>query len=65
MGKVHFLPESLTMQFTYQLTQKDCYDAIIANRNRKFSGRWAPKILLTICIFLLLFSVYASFADPV
>jgi len=41
------------MRVTYQLTQKDFYEALIANRNRRFMGKWGPRFLIAVALLML------------
>jgi hypothetical protein len=52
------------MQVTFQFTQKDFYQALVANRNRRFLTKWGPRFLISIALFFLCFSLYAMVAWP-
>jgi heme/copper-type cytochrome/quinol oxidase subunit 2 len=38
------------MQVTYELTQKDFFDSLIAHRNRSAIGKWTARVLVSIVL---------------
>jgi hypothetical protein len=55
------------MQVTYELTQRDFYEALIAHRNRTAAKKWSRRllalvVLLALVLCLVLFAVHANSA---
>ncbi|HTV64514.1 MAG TPA: YcxB family protein [Bryocella sp.] len=52
------------MQITYELTQKDFFDSLIAHRNRSAVTRWSLRIILTVVFAFAALGIFLLVIRP-
>ena len=52
------------VEITYELTEKDFFDSMIAHRNRTASSRWSFRIMLLVALLAAGFGVFLIIKEP-